>query len=453
MQSEHSRRRVLKLGGLASLSALAGCSGIVGDDSDDGGPVATFDAVPAAADLIATVDVSRLLDDEQARERIETSMNDSGSFGMGPASVADALDSIETELGLDPRELSEMLVFGRGIEKGMQEVEGDGDPVFAAIVDAEWAESDVQTALEENGEGVEQDSHSGQPLYTISDLAIGVLPDGRYVLSIPEMVRESIDVANGDADAVSGGLVDAFESARSGYVRMAMELSLDMTETAAESAPLDSTLVEAVQYVSGAMYRDGESRGGEFALDVASSDAAEDIADVLTSSLSLASTELGNDQLNEQFEGDLTALVEATSVEQDGSTVSIENTDGRGLLPVIPFAVVGSFVLGLGGSSSAPVQPMASFEFEYDSGGTLTIVHEAGDSIPTAELFVRGVQLGETGRWDDLGGSASGTVDGEAAVVAGDSLTLDAESDFEVAVVWESQDSAALLAELNGPAA
>jgi hypothetical protein len=455
MSAEHSRRRVLQLGGLASLSALAGCAGIVGDDSDDGDgePVAAFDAVPADTDLVATVDVSRLLEDDQARGRIEEQMNDSGSFGMGPASVPEVLDGVETELGLNPREISELLVFGRGIEKGIQEAEGDGDPVFAAIVDAEWAESDVQTALEENGDGVEKTSHSGQPLYRMADLAVGVLPDGRYVLSIPEVVRESIDVASGDADAVSGGLVDAFESTRSGYVRMAMEVSLDLTEEGSESAPVDPTLIEEVQYMAGAMYRDGESRGGEFTLDVASSDAAGKIADTLNSSLSLASMELENGAMNEQFQGDLLALVQATSIQQNGSTVVIENTDGRGLLPVIPLAVVGSFVLGLGGSSG-PVQPMVNFEFEYNSGdGTVTIVHDAGDSVPASELYIRGTSLGATGRWDELDGSASGNLGGGPAVVAGDSLTLDAESDFEVTVVWEAQDesASAVMAEMRGP--
>jgi flagellin-like protein len=56
-------------------------------------------------------------------------------------------------------------------------------------------------------------------------------------------------------------------------------------------------------------------------------------------------------------------------------------------ITVILAAVVGSFVLGLGSSSS--VAPQASFDFDYD-GTEVTITHDGGDTIDADDLTVTG---------------------------------------------------------------
>jgi len=89
--------------------------------------------------------------------------------------------------------------------------------------------------------------------------------------------------------------------------------------------------------------------------------------------------------------------------------------------------------------------------------GLLTIIHSGGDVIPSQALFIQGENIAESGR-NPTGGvylnwgvltDASGTED----VVAGDSVELDAMSDYEVGVVWDSQtsDSSAVLSEDEGP--
>lgn len=54
-------------------------------------------------------------------------------------------------------------------------------------------------------------------------------------------------------------------------------------------------------------------------------------------------------------------------------------------ITVILAAVIGSFVLGLGSSTSAT--PQASFEFDYDSG-QVTVTHDGGDTIDAADLSI-----------------------------------------------------------------
>jgi hypothetical protein len=428
-----SRREVLKMGvGAASVAAVAGCAGAL--SGDDAG--ASFDAVPADATFVATVDAERVLDDETLRNRVADSMEGGNPLTGSTVSVQGMLDGIESELGLDPRDIRELVAFGRESSLGL-------------LVDAGWNEDAVTTAIEDQRGELASTTHAGQPVYEAADTAVGVLPDGRYAVGVPAVVRETIDVAAGDADAVSGDLRTAFEDAPEGYLRFAFELPAGMAPD--EQAGVASLPLEGVEYGYGALSRDGDTRGGELTVETASSDTASAIVSALEAGLATARKQVAeNDRLAETFDGDATAVLDATSVAQDGSTVTLENDDGRGLLATVPPAVLATFLLDLG-SSSGSAPPTASFQFDYDeAAGTLTITHEAGDAIPASALSVRGEGIAATGPWTALGGSTH-TQDGEELVVAGDRIQLDAESNFDVRLIWESSSGSAVLVRGAGP--
>ena len=118
-------------------------------------------------------------------------------------------------------------------------------------------------------------------------------------------------------------------------------------------------------------------------------------------------------------------------------------------ITVILAAVIGSFVLNLGGSLN-DTAPQASFGFEYDDSGTdalVNITHQSGDTIESARLNVTsssGSSLTEDAGW-------SGTV------AAGDTATYNKSgSDWNgetVRVVWESEtgESSATLSTSTAP--
>jgi flagellin-like protein len=123
-------------------------------------------------------------------------------------------------------------------------------------------------------------------------------------------------------------------------------------------------------------------------------------------------------------------------------------------ITVILAAVIASFVLGLGGNTETT--PSASFNFDYDADNTdLTITHQSGQTIRADELYIRGDSLAETGRWDNLGGEATGSIEGVSGVVSGNSYTLDGatNSDYVARVIWESinGDTSSELAVDRGP--
>jgi len=137
-------------------------------------------------------------------------------------------------------------------------------------------------------------------------------------------------------------------------------------------------------------------------------------------------------------------------------------------ITVILAAVIGAFVLDLGGNQESA--PQASWAFEYDSGSddygaatsdaeedSITIDHDGGDDIDNSTLTftVRGV---------DIANNASYEIDGVGDTwSAGSSITISEDntatkdngiqSDDEVNIVWEasSGDSSSVIGEGQVP--
>lgn len=100
------------------------------------------------------------------------------------------------------------------------------------------------------------------------------------------------------------------------------------------------------------------------------------------------------------------------------------------------------------------VVPQVSFAIEYDSDErALTITHQGGDTVVASNLSVYGDGIERTGTWEELGGTTSGTSDGEPSVTAGDRVTVGVTSEYSVRVVWESGQDSATLATKTGSAA
>ncbi len=109
--------------------------------------------------------------------------------------------------------------------------------------------------------------------------------------------------------------------------------------------------------------------------------------------------------------------------------------------------------------SESPVPPAVSFAFDYaetgDGVGTLTVTQDGGETVDSDALFVRGSGFAgvdgadqtSAGPWQ---GSASGD---EGGVVAGDSVAVGVERDYEIEIVWDpsDRDASATLARHEGP--
>jgi hypothetical protein len=163
--------------------------------------------------------------------------------------------------------------------------------------------------------------------------------------------------------------------------------------------------------------------------------------------------DLAQETVTTIVDGSDTAIVEATVSFLDGTeeeanseTFALATEDGN-------WKIVEQNVDGNSGSDGT-VQPNASFSFDYVADEqTVTITHDAGNSIPAQELFVRGdrIESGYTGAWHEIEGSQYGP---EEQIGAGMGIDIAVKgSGFELEVIWESQetDNSATLATMDGP--
>ncbi|EMA04200.1 type IV pilin [Haloferax denitrificans] len=104
-------------------------------------------------------------------------------------------------------------------------------------------------------------------------------------------------------------------------------------------------------------------------------------------------------------------------------------------ITVILAAVIGTFVLGLGDQVSETA-PQASFSFDYNGEGNLTITHESGEQIAANQVTVTGDIDSPDGNWTDYGGTDPISA-GDSAVVNSTGAAF-ADGDT-VRVVWNSQ--------------
>lgn len=112
-------------------------------------------------------------------------------------------------------------------------------------------------------------------------------------------------------------------------------------------------------------------------------------------------------------------------------------------------------------TQTPPQAPTAAFTFDYDPSAELvTVSHAGGAGVRADRLRLEGDSLTAAPDADMDGpgpwaGSTGGTVDGEPAVLAGDSVTVGVEPDYVLRVVWTTADGSTTqeLANHMGPEA
>lgn len=113
-------------------------------------------------------------------------------------------------------------------------------------------------------------------------------------------------------------------------------------------------------------------------------------------------------------------------------------------ITVVLAAVAGSAVLGL--EEQAEAAPTADFVIDYNgTSDTVTIRHTGGQDVLADELYIRGesIDASDAGNWVDAsGGDATGDIDGQPAVVSGDTATVSVSNEeYTVRVIWDSSST------------
>lgn len=440
MDEPQPSRRQLLLSGGAVIAALSGCLG--GDDSgpadESEPPSERLQRIPEGVNGVVDVDADTLLTDEQITETINDLASEANPDGE-QITVETALNTVQQQAGLDPRDVTRVLGFGRVGE----------EPYAGGYIWSDWTDSELTDFFESAGASTRE--YGDRTLSELDGVTLVAFGDGEYALGTRSAVEDAVDVRRGDLSAVGGEVERAFTAAREGLIRAGFAVPADRLSGMTVAG---TQVAEAVADGDYSVYQTGDGYGMEFTLRATDETAAETLTSQVETALTVVSRRLESLQQRPELQKQARTAVETTAVSRDGRTVTVRNANHGAELLAFGVVAATSFVLGLG-SDPAQRAPQVSFAFDYDSEGRLTITHHSGDHVPATELSIRGEGLSDTGSWVELGGSTSGEVGDGPAVVAGDQLTVEAQPDCRALVVWESASDtqSAVLAEAEGPGA
>ncbi|MFB6119716.1 MAG: hypothetical protein ABEJ68_01205 [Halobacteriaceae archaeon] len=313
---------------VAALVFGAGCTGALTGGGGSGGAAPATDSVPANVDAIAYVDVSGAMNDNTLRDVTNTylSLQAERSFGDPPSSVEEAVSQIENNTELDVDGLDAVTMFARTGEGQLGQGAAASD-YGGIIVQSSWSESELVSAIENSsGSDLQESTYAGSTIYQSGsdDSYLGVLGDGSFVIGSEAAVRDALDVAAGNADAVSGDLVSAFEDTRDGYVRFAVTVKQGQvpTEQLGQTGAIsNANIFNEVQVVSGAQYVSGDQIGMELTMTVPDEDTALNLRDVLRGAASWGRNTLNQSDSGSKFAGLIDR--DSLSIEQSGSDVTV----------------------------------------------------------------------------------------------------------------------------------
>lgn len=346
----YTRREVIRRGaagaGLVSIGSLAGCQG--GGNGNGSGGMNAGNLVPARAGAIVSIDVQAMLDDDDLRDIANTGLDQIRQFGQGgnvPEDVDAAIETAREESDLDPTGFNQGLLF-------MEVADSGTDEDYAGIVmETDWSEDELVDFIESEGDGNLQDSeYNGQMIYTSEDDEDGglaVLSDGRYVIGPTNVLEDTIDVANGDGDAVSGDLVDSYDSATDGHLEFATVVP-DDTFTEEDFEDVDPENFQSVEYMSGSLYKSGSSYGVEMNMRTPDGDTASALQADIESLMNVIT-------MSSDVSGDLETAINEIEYSTDGGTVSMSYEESVEQIDayVEEYATTLLFLLAFSGAGTA----------------------------------------------------------------------------------------------------
>lgn len=181
--------------------------------------------VPTEVSAVARGDVTKTLNDGAVTKFVNAylGMLSERENYTGPTDKAALLDRFTQEAGIELDGASTAVGYLKYPQEGM--ATPDGGPYAALWFEADWSEGDVVDALESGNLAFSEGSYGGQPLYEpdqeYQTQWLGITGEGTYVVGTEAAAKETIDVANGDAESFEGDLKEAYSDTRSAPFRFA----------------------------------------------------------------------------------------------------------------------------------------------------------------------------------------------------------------------------------------
>ena len=165
--------------------------------------IAAVELVPDGANIVVQVELAGILDDEDVAAFYGSLPEDEGQ----PRTFQDLLAEAQDAIGVDLRQFSRLLLFG----------DFSSDDFFAVIVEGSFDQHALLSAL---ADAVETEfsatDYKGHELHSFvgpdeDDFAVVFLDDDTLVLGTPDVVRQVVDVLEGDRKRLDGPVLERLQ--------------------------------------------------------------------------------------------------------------------------------------------------------------------------------------------------------------------------------------------------
>lgn len=275
-----------------------------------------LELVPADVDAVGYADAG-LVADPTAQMLFERLLT--GGDPANETTVERIFRGLETVSIGDLTSVRSATVFAQGIERN--------DTDAAAILQARWSLADARAALDAANATYRESTYRGQQVLLVTEneqsVWIASVTTNRQVIGTDEAVRDVIDVARGDQQALSGPLANAIRN-RTSYLRAASIVPAAATDAA---GPF-SEVVEDVTVIGASYETAGGRIVGRIDLHFRTESRADEAADVLGAILTLGGGAIEDEQLRE--------LLDSATVRREGRIVTVTaRTDPETLLALV----------------------------------------------------------------------------------------------------------------------
>ena len=256
----------------ATMLALTGCGGATETSPEN--------LVPDGATLIAKVQVADILQDTDLEDLYRELPKDSDD----PQTLDALMNQLTEETGVDLRHFTELVLFA-DISRS--------DQYAATIAQGRFDEDDLVAAIERvSRSSVSTREYKGRQVHTAADddIALSVLSDRTLVVGTPRAVESVIDVQEGDKDAASGEVRDAFDSLGGVLVRVALRVPPDAArdlDLPFGDIPIDLSVIRDLDIVDVAASKYGRTIRLEARGHFTSESSAREAGDALDAVLTL----------------------------------------------------------------------------------------------------------------------------------------------------------------------
>jgi hypothetical protein len=314
---------------VAGLGVTSGCFGVKRGVAE----VVAIDLVPQTANFAASVNLSRILADEDVRDAI----NGITASLEEPKTVNELLDLAKEETGVDFRNFSEVLIFG---DFGNKDYLG-------AIEKGKFDQAALLTSIGNAvGEQLSATDYRGYQLYTSpsNKAAICFLTGDTLIGGSTAVVKDAIDVKEG-APSLDEPTYDTYKAMGDAWVKIALGVPAETTGEIAEGVPLALKFLQNMEAIGFSFNKVGDNLSFQLKLlflDSASAGDAKGMFDIIKGMLALAPDVPGEvaeivNRLNVvQSESWVTLSFEATKAEIQAWAHALAPALQPGLEKVVP---------------------------------------------------------------------------------------------------------------------